>query len=761
MYPMLLAVILVLTAFSPVAFGQNGTILGSQRIGVGFNNRYIDGDSKTDWIEFGVDENDTLLQGIADLSNLLDGGFKTFRCGWSRNMGLDVPDMHEWMDALEEIINDGNEVMIVFWGAYPPGGPGKISDPDGDSVLWKQTLDLIESRGLLHGIVGWEIMNEPNGNGTAWRDYVRTIYKNAGPHGDVPWNQMTVQQFADTAAAWHHKPIVVQGTGFGQNFPSSLVDGLDEVQQLVWSAHHYSMFTNITAEREGWTVEQWRDFQLDDWANRHQGLSEQLIVTEMGNNNSFDKSLTGMGPAGTTADNRRDAGFIRAARQYYGRETTVFWYTAYNTASIGIGELFFSGWNNRNIETINYVYNGLYEPNNNGIQNIALNKPVTVSSSASGQPGSAAVDGNKVDNASRWLSSGNADYPHSIEIDLQNDFSIRELRLYTGFNNKFEKPIFNIQFQRFLDGDWQDIVVVNGNNNPAIRIPFEPVVADRVRLIADGGVDETLRLYEIEVYGTAPLPGEELVRFDFTDGTTHSSDDSPVSLVSIYDATAPNSVSGNDSGVSSTNSNAFLRAQNTPESTDPAGGNIWYHTFNLTVQGLLPEQTVDLTTVDFDYGPTTNGNIDGGFFQVGLYSDQTGFGSLSDLLTSATLYSDQNSDGTTVSHDLRFFDNGSPSLAFTNLQNGDTVEFRFYFADNSTADSQIHRLDNVRVKGIVQGEKLLRGDINCDGAINLLDVGPFIDLINSGVYSAKADINEDGFFNLLDVQPFVELLGGG
>ena len=52
------------------------------------------------------------------------------------------------------------------------------------------------------------------------------------------------------------------------------------------------------------------------------------------------------------------------------------------------------------------------------------------------------------------------------------------------------------------------------------------------------------------------------------------------------------------------------------------------------------------------------------------------------------------------------------------------------------------------------------GDVNCDGAINLLDVAPFVEAI-TGKYNFKADINQDGVVDLLDVQPFVDLLTGG
>lgn len=56
---------------------------------------------------------------------------------------------------------------------------------------------------------------------------------------------------------------------------------------------------------------------------------------------------------------------------------------------------------------------------------------------------------------------------------------------------------------------------------------------------------------------------------------------------------------------------------------------------------------------------------------------------------------------------------------------------------------------------------VLIGDVNCDGAINLLDIQPFVDSITNGFTDVKADINMDGSVDLLDVAGFVELLSGG
>lgn len=62
-----------------------------------------------------------------------------------------------------------------------------------------------------------------------------------------------------------------------------------------------------------------------------------------------------------------------------------------------------------------------------------------------------------------------------------------------------------------------------------------------------------------------------------------------------------------------------------------------------------------------------------------------------------------------------------------------------------------------------------RGDLDCDGSINLVDVAPFITaLLNPGEYENQypdcdinnADANEDGSIDLSDVEAFIELLLG-
>ena len=52
----------------------------------------------------------------------------------------------------------------------------------------------------------------------------------------------------------------------------------------------------------------------------------------------------------------------------------------------------------------------------------------------------------------------------------------------------------------------------------------------------------------------------------------------------------------------------------------------------------------------------------------------------------------------------------------------------------------------------------LLGDINLDGDVNLLDVQPFVDLLQSGEFQIEGDFTGDGVVNLLDVNGFVQLL---
>lgn len=63
-------------------------------------------------------------------------------------------------------------------------------------------------------------------------------------------------------------------------------------------------------------------------------------------------------------------------------------------------------------------------------------------------------------------------------------------------------------------------------------------------------------------------------------------------------------------------------------------------------------------------------------------------------------------------------------------------------------------------RGYYRRAAFIPADVNRDGNVNLLDVGPFINFLSSGDYLLEADMNCDGVVNLLDVGGFVGALGG-
>ena len=84
------------------------------------------------------------------------------------------------------------------------------------------------------------------------------------------------------------------------------------------------------------------------------------------------------------------------------------------------------------------------------------------------------------------------------------------------------------------------------------------------------------------------------------------------------------------------------------------------------------------------------------------------------------------------------------------------------FWKRGISNAEITQLFNDRMGfALVSEPKIMLGDVNLDGMINLLDIDPFVALITEGSYQAEADLNEDCQVNLLDVEPFIGVLSGG
>ena len=124
---------------------------------------------------------------------------------------------------------------------------------------------------------------------------------------------------------------------------------------------------------------------------------------------------------------------------------------------------------------------------------------------------------------------------------------------------------------------------------------------------------------------------------------------------------------------------------------------------------------------------------------------------------------------------------GQTDWVYTQLRVLDFVELtsqfqiRFSLADNPTNSQTEGGVDAVWIfdKACLEGPQYGLGDLNCDNAVNVFDIDPFVLALTSGagfeayyaVYpdcdAMLADANGDGAVNVFDIDPFVELLVGG
>ena len=157
--------------------------------------------------------------------------------------------------------------------------------------------------------------------------------------------------------------------------------------------------------------------------------------------------------------------------------------------------------------------------------------------------------------------------------------------------------------------------------------------------------------------------------------------------------------------------------------------------------------------------PLDGGQADGGLSQNGdaanLLDAATG-----DLIDSFTYISDDTADQATMER----IGEGDTDIRASVLGENGAFEAQT-FIDEATGVEAVDSSGNTVVlvgsPGVFNGfAKITLGDVNCDGAVDLLDVQPFVALITNGAFSSKADINEDGTVDLLDVGPFVDLLSG-
>ena len=82
-----------------------------------------------------------------------------------------------------------------------------------------------------------------------------------------------------------------------------------------------------------------------------------------------------------------------------------------------------------------------------------------------------------------------------------------------------------------------------------------------------------------------------------------------------------------------------------------------------------------------------------------------------------------------------------------------TLETEMIVLDEDSLDSELHSSEDYTVV-----EPILLGDLNGDGAVDFLDIAPFILGLSSGTFVPAGDTNQDEAFDFLDISPFIILL---
>ncbi len=130
------------------------------------------------------------------------------------------------------------------------------------------------------------------------------------------------------------------------------------------------------------------------------------------------------------------------------------------------------------------------------------------------------------------------------------------------------------------------------------------------------------------------------------------------------------------------------------------------------------------------------------------------------LLTASSFYD----DGTTAGDGVEIFPSTEwQSLSFS-FDAGAGYDFLIFAvggvgqSDNTGLPSDRYGFDNISFEADTSTPLL--GDVDLNGEVNFLDIGPFIDVLSNNGFQAEADCDESGEVNFLDIGPFIDILAG-
>ncbi len=117
-------------------------------------------------------------------------------------------------------------------------------------------------------------------------------------------------------------------------------------------------------------------------------------------------------------------------------------------------------------------------------------------------------------------------------------------------------------------------------------------------------------------------------------------------------------------------------------------------------------------------------------------------------------------EGGTSVGTLAFTDTSPATLEFGTLALGASSE-AFGLSNDPGDPSNGIDISNVTITfGNASAPTTLKGDVDLDGAVNFLDIAPFIAILQSGTYQAEADCDCSGAVDFADIPAFIAILQG-
>lgn len=115
--------------------------------------------------------------------------------------------------------------------------------------------------------------------------------------------------------------------------------------------------------------------------------------------------------------------------------------------------------------------------------------------------------------------------------------------------------------------------------------------------------------------------------------------------------------------------------------------------------------------------------------------------------------------------DFRFDDNQLDFIVdswelvdLTDLGDARSIGITFESSDVFDGTDFINTPAYVVIDELILSPEIVIGDVNEDGVVDLLDVGPFVAILSQNGFQPEADINQDGIVDLLDVGSFVDII---